>query len=321
MRNTINILALVAGIIMLTAGCRGRGHNTVGPDGELQGSLSLSGAFALYPLAVQWANEFMEMHPKVRVDLSAGGAGKGITDALSGVVDLGMVSRDIDPEEKRKGAVTFPVAKDAVVATMNADNPNVRAVRRHGLSVDVAKKLWLSDKPLKWSEVGGNSSEAVTVYTRSDACGAAGTWAKWLGRKQEDLLGTAVYGDPGEAQAVQRDINGMGFNNLGYAYDLATRRPHPDIVVVPIDTNNNGRIDPDEDFYGTLDQLARAIGDGRYPSPPARDLYLVAHGTPKDPILKAFLRYVLTKGQRLATPHGYVAMDKPRLDAALKTLK
>lgn len=316
-----SLVAVAAVGLLALSSCRGHQANTVGPDGELSGTLSLSGAFALYPLAVQWANEFMEMHPKVLIDLSAGGAGKGVTDALADVVDLGMVSRELEPEEIKKGAVGFPVAKDAVVATMNANNPNLRAVLRHGLTQQMATALWSSTQQHTWGEVGSNGNTTpVTVYTRSDACGAAGTWAKWLGMKQEDLQGTAVYGDPGEAQAIQRDLNGIGYNNLGYAYDLTTKRPHPNIIVVPIDVNGNGRIDPKENFYGTIDQLARAISDGRYPTPPARNLYLVAHGTPKDPILKAFLRYVLTRGQRLATPHGYVGMDKEKLNKALHTL-
>lgn len=50
---------------------------------ELQGEIQLSGAFALYPMAVKWAEEFRKIHPKVRIDISAGGAGKGITDALA----------------------------------------------------------------------------------------------------------------------------------------------------------------------------------------------------------------------------------------------
>ena len=83
----------------------------------MDGELSLSGAFALYPLAVQWAEEFRSIYPDVRVDISAGGAGKGMTDALAGVVDLGMVSREVYPPEEAKGAVGFAVAKDAVAAT------------------------------------------------------------------------------------------------------------------------------------------------------------------------------------------------------------
>ena len=42
---------------------------------ELQGEIQLSGAFALYPMAVKWAEEFRKIHPKVRIDISAGGNG------------------------------------------------------------------------------------------------------------------------------------------------------------------------------------------------------------------------------------------------------
>lgn len=44
---------------------------------------------------------------------------------LAGVVDLGMVSREVYPPEEAKGAVGFAVAKDAVAATVNAANPKI----------------------------------------------------------------------------------------------------------------------------------------------------------------------------------------------------
>ena len=62
---------------------------------ELQGTIRVSGAWALYPMMVNWGEEFRKIHPKVRVDISAGGAGKGVADALAGLVDIGMVSREI----------------------------------------------------------------------------------------------------------------------------------------------------------------------------------------------------------------------------------
>ncbi len=70
---------------------------------DLKGEIQLSGAFALYPMVVRWSEEFRKIHPGVRIDISAGGAGKGITDALAKVVDLGMVSRDIYPQEIKIG--------------------------------------------------------------------------------------------------------------------------------------------------------------------------------------------------------------------------
>src|SRR5512137_855872 len=75
---------------------------------KLSGQLSISGAFALYPMTIKWAEEFRKINPGVRIDISAGGAGKGIADALSGMVEIGMVSREIYQEELKKGA--FPLA-------------------------------------------------------------------------------------------------------------------------------------------------------------------------------------------------------------------
>lgn len=293
---------LLSCILLLFSSCGMRPKNGYGKDGQLQGRVTLSGAFALYPLAVEWGSEFQRMHPEVRVDVSAGGAGKGITDALAGVVDLGMVSRDLEPDEKKKGAVAFAVAKDAVVPTVNVHNPNIKAVLAHGLTREAAVALWVTGKVRTWGEIGGfRCVTPVNVYLRSDACGAAGTWARWLGKKQEDLKGTAVYGDPGVAQAIQKDVNGIGFNNIGFVYNVKTRRPNHGIVVIPIDLNDNGRIDVDERFYDTLTSLSKAISTGKYPMPPARNLYLVTRGHPKDPVVKAFLRYVLTKGQQSVT--------------------
>lgn len=310
-------LSLIGGSAIITTSCSGGGSK--GSSDDLSGRISISGAFALYPLAVQWAGEFQKLHPDVRVELSAGGAGKGIVDVLADAVDLGMVSREIEDEEFAKGAAAFAVAKDAVVATVNASNPNLGDILRRGLTRQAAEGLWITGEVKTWGQaLGTDNADPVSVYTRSDACGAAGTWAKWLGKKQDDLLGTAVFGDPGVAQAVQKDVNGIGPNNIGYAYDTKTLKPAPGIVVAPIDVNDNGKIDPEENFYDSLDQLAKAIADGLYPAPPARNLYLVAHGNPSDPIVKEFLSYVLTDGQKLASPHGYIPVS---LDVAGEQLR
>ncbi|HEX3009128.1 MAG TPA: substrate-binding domain-containing protein, partial [Bacteroidales bacterium] len=57
--------------------------------GGLKGRITISGAFALYPMAVKWAEEFRKLNPQVKIDISAGGAGKGMTDAISKVADIG----------------------------------------------------------------------------------------------------------------------------------------------------------------------------------------------------------------------------------------
>ena len=317
---TIATLGAAVLALSLTA-CGGKKESRVDADGTLHGEISLSGAFALYPLAVQWANEFQKLHPDVKIDVSAGGAGKGVTDAIAGVVDFGMVSRDLSAAEEERGAVGFAVAKDAVVPTINANNPVYSDLRKHGITRDDLVALWIKGEKKTWGQVAGtNDATQIVVYTRSDACGAAETWALYLGGKQEDLQGTAVYGDPGLAAAIQKDVDGLGLNNIGYAYDTKTGKPNPGIAVAPIDVNANGQIDPEEDFYDSKEGVVKAIAEGRYPSPPARDLYFVSNGVPTDPVVVAFLEYILTDGQKENGPQGYIEIPQDKLDAALKKL-
>lgn len=288
---------------------------------ELKGEIQLSGAFALYPMAVKWAEEFRKIHPKVRIDISAGGAGKGITDALAKVVDLGMVSRDIYPQEISQGALPIAVVKDAVVPTINSNNPLIEQILATGLKRDIAKDLWIHTTAKTWGDVLGTSSTIpVHVYSRSDACGAAETFAAWLGVKQEDLEGTAVFGDPGVTSVVQRDKIGIGFNNIAYAYDINSKRPYRHIAVMPLDLNGNGKIDPEEDFYETSADLNKAIAEGKFPSPPARNLFLVSNGVPEKPEVLAFLEFILTDGQQYAPEVGYIGLSPEVLEEEISKL-
>lgn len=312
---TVSVFFL-AGIVL---SC-GSGSKNEKIDG-LKGEISISGAFALYPLVVKWADEFKQENPGVRIDISAGGAGKGMTDVLANMVDLGMVSREIYNSEIQKGAFPIGVAIDAVVPTLNEKNPLIKELLQKGLTLEMAQELWLKEKNWTWEQfLGKQGNTSARVYTRSDACGAAETFAAWMGVKQEDLTGTAVFGDPGLAQAIQNDLLGVGFNNLSYAYDEKSRKPNKGLVIFPMDVNGNGQVDPEESFYDTKDNIIKAIAEGRYPSPPARELYLVSNGKPQKPEVLAFLEYILTKGQELNVPLGYININQNELNVSLKKL-
>ena len=231
-------------------------------------------------MTVKWSEEFRKINPDVRIDISAGGAGKGIADALGGMVEIGMVSREIYPEEIKKGAFPIAVTKDAVVAVISESNPALNEILAKGLKKDAGNNIWITGKFTSWAQAFNvKSSSPIHIYTRSDACGAAEMWAKYFGKKQEDLLGVGVFGDPGLAQAVKRDPLGIGFNNIGYAYDAKTKKQVKGLRVVPIDLNSNGKIDDDENFYNSMNDLIAAIASGKYPSPPARELYFVCTRT------------------------------------------
>ena len=112
---------------------------------NLQGTITMSGAFALYPMVMKWSEEFRKLYPQVRFDISAGGAGKGIADALADMVDIGMVSREIHPAEIEKGAWFIPVTKDAVVPVINLDNPLFKEIVKKGIKKADLPRIWLNE--------------------------------------------------------------------------------------------------------------------------------------------------------------------------------
>jgi phosphate transport system substrate-binding protein len=287
------------------------------------GQISISGAFALYPMVIRWADEYKKINPGVRFDISAGGAGKGISDALNGMVEIGMVSREIYPEELKKGAFPVAVTKDAVVAVVSELNPALSEILANGLKKDAGNNIWITGRYTTWAQAfGTKQASPIHIYTRSDACGAAEMWAKFYGKKQEDLLGVGVFGDPGLAQAVKKDPLGIGYNNIGYAYDATTRKQIKGIRVVPIDLNNNGKIDNDEDFYTSMNDLIAAIASGKYPSPPARELYFVMKGSPKNKkVLTDFIKWVLSDGQKFVNEAGYISLTKEKIELEKKKLE
>jgi phosphate transport system substrate-binding protein len=312
-------------VLMLTlcvsiAGCGPSSGAQVADPDALRGTITVSGAWALYPLMVRWGEEFQKLHPDVRFDISAGGAGKGMADALAGAVDIGMVSREIYPEELEKGAFWVSVTKDAVFPTISTENPALEQLLQQGVSREIFIGIFITGEITTWGQVVNQPSmtEPIHVFTRSDACGAADTWAKYLDADQEDLLGVAVYGDPGLLEAVIKDPLGIGFNNLNYAFDMDTGEPVAGARVIPVDVDGDGSVSTDE-IYSAKSQAVAAVASGRYPSPPARDLNLVTRGQPTG-LAKAFITWVLSDGQNYVGEAGYISLSEEVLAKQMEKL-
>jgi phosphate transport system substrate-binding protein len=288
----------------------------------LSGTISVSGAFALYPMMTVWAEEFTKIHPDVQFDVQGGGAGKGMTDTIAGAVDIGMISRDIKPEEEAQGVFWVSVTKDAVFPIISAENPVGDQIFAKGISQETFNKIYITGEITTWGEVVGDPSvtDKINVFTRSDAAGAAEQWAKYAGGKaQEDLIGIGVNGEPSMVETVLRDPLGIGYGNLNSIFDLDNGAIVPGLFIPPLDINGNGQSDPGE-VYSSKDEAFSAVADGTYPSPPARFENLATKGKPTGLTL-AFIEWILTDGQQYLEAAGYVPLTPEQQAASLAKLK
>jgi len=289
---------------------------------QKENTINVSGAYALYPLVIKWSEEYNKEREKIRFNIVAGGAGKGMTDALKGTVDLGLYSSEIAREDLDKGVWWVGVCTNAVIPTVYINNPYLKKLKERGLTKEEFKGIFIDGSITDWGEILNlPESKTIQVYIRSDASGAASTWAKYLGGEQKDLKGIGIRGDSALVEAVSKDPAGIAFNNTSYIYDKNTGKKRHAVEVIPIDLNGNGMIDPDEDFYDTFDAILEAIAEGKYPSPPSRELYFVAKGKPEKQATLDFIKWSLTDGQKFVQEAGYVPIEQDKINRYLNKLE
>ncbi len=314
---TAILLITIVGIVGLS-GCTNQQENT---------TIKVSGAYSLYPMMVVWAQQYHSLHPDINIDVSSGGAGKGMADALAGSVNLGMVSRDVTTAEANQGIVAVAVVEDAVLATINTENPVLNTILEKGLTKQQLREIFINYSISTWGQLVGdaNNTDPIKVYSRSDPCGAAEAWVKYLGDYTQDDIPTIeqitkVKGDDSMSKSIAGDPLGIGYSNVNYIYSNSTKAPKEGITVVPLDLNENRTIDPDESFYESRDDVVNAELNNTFPSPPSRLVYLVTlnnfTGATKD-----FVQWILTDGQQYTFANGYGAVPIDILDDQLQILE
>ncbi len=320
---TLTLASLLVVASLLLAGC---GSSEANPaeagTNSLSGTISVSGAFALYPMMTVWADEFHKLNPNVEFDVQGGGAGKGMTDTIAGAVDIGMISRSIKDEETAQGIFWVSVTKDAVFPIISAENPVAAEILKTGISQEIFSKIFISGEIKTWGEVVGKPeiTDEIHVYTRSDACGAGEMWAKFAGGKvQDDIQGIGVNGEPSLVDTVIKDPQGIGYSNLNSVFDLSGGTLIAGAIVPPVDINANGAVDADE-YYKTMNEAVSAVASEKYPSPPARFENLATKGKPTGLTL-AFIQWILTDGQQYLGQAGYVPLTAEQQTEALAKLK
>jgi phosphate transport system substrate-binding protein len=340
-KQTLTLISVLVAASMLLAACGATtpapaeasvateaavtGATTVAPaatEEPLSGTISVSGAFALYPMMTVWADEFTKLHPDVQFDVQGGGAGKGMTDTIAKAVDIGMISRSIKPEEEAQNIFWVSVTKDAVFPIISAENPVAKQILAKGISQETFKKIYITGEIKTWGEVVGDPTitDEINVFTRSDAAGAAEQWAKFAGGKaQEDLKGIGVNGEPAILDTVIKDPLGIGYGNLNSIFDLGSGNIVTGIIIPPIDIDKNGQADAVETFKVKEDAFG-AVANGTYPSPPARFENLATLGKPKGLTL-AFIQWILTDGQQYLESAGYVPLTPEQQAESLAKLK
>ena len=323
----IKSVILLLCLVMIT-GCKPRKsektpENIQEPTkSSLSGDFTISGAFALYPLVQKWADDFLIIHPDVKIKVLRTGTGQGIADLIEKKVQLVMISRPLTVEEKEAGLWVLSVAKDGVAPIVNQNNPYLRRIINQGLSPDEFQKLFTSQEPVKWADLLDTTGlEKAVVFTREDESGAADVMAGFFFKKATDLRGIKVTGDEEMIKNVQQNPLAIGFCNFSFAFTVPSGERKENIQVVPFDLDYDNKINRKELPFENLEIAHRSIWLGIYPETLCRELTIGSIGKPSDPAIKEFLKYVLTEGQESVKELGICELNNIYIRIGLESLE
>jgi phosphate transport system substrate-binding protein len=198
-------------LFFLLSSCSQAVANTPSPTPDvLTGRLTLAGSTTIQPLISPLADDFVNLHPNINMDIAGGGTAVGISAVHNGTSDIGMASRTLTTEES-KGINQFQIAFDVLAIVVHPDNP-VKT-----LTLAQIQDIYFG-KVTNWKDLGGLDQPIVPVQ-REISSGSRGAFDEMVLNKQTATasnIETAVTAGDAAARISSEEgaIGYLGFGNL-----------------------------------------------------------------------------------------------------------
>lgn len=175
---------------------------------SLSGRLTLTGSSTVAPLAAELAKEFELRHPGVRIDVQSGGSGKGISDARTGIADIGMTSRALKDGER--DLVAHQIAADGVCLIVHSSNPVTEISDEQVIAI-------YADKINNWRDIGGPDLP-ITVVNKAEGRATLEVFLDHFGIDNPSIKADVIVGDNEHGvKTVSNSESAIGYVSIGTA--------------------------------------------------------------------------------------------------------
>ncbi|HEY5825460.1 MAG TPA: hypothetical protein VIT44_13890 [Cyclobacteriaceae bacterium] len=268
----------------------------------------ITGTRFTYPLIQKWIDEYNKVKPEVQIIIES----RGINDPTQ--YDI-LIEAYEPSDELKKNRDYLYFARYAVLPVANNHSEFSKVYSVKGLNKVLIKQIFFHDI---FSEKEESIKTPYTVYTRLQKAGAPITFASYFGYHQKDVQGKSIAGsDEHLLKAVLRDSSGVSYFPLTLIYDLKTGKPHEGIVVLPVDSNGNGKVSEDEKFYHDLSSVTKhleAKNQGDINNVPIEYLNFSIDKNNPNPNAIAFLHWIIQNGKNDLSAFGFLKPEPSRLE-------
>ena len=245
--------------------------------------LRLAGSSTIQPIAEKCARSFEANHPGVRVDVEGGGSSVGASSLLSGISDIGNLSRALKQGELEAGLVPTTIGYDGVALIVHSSNPVI--------SLNDAQVVGIYSGIIRnWADVGG-SDKPIVVINKEEGRATLEVFEKHFGLKGHFREDAIIIGPNGQAiESVAGNEQAIAYVSIGsakraVAQGTQIKRLELDGVPAEVET----------------------VRSGTYPL--LRPLTMATKGEPAG-LAAEFIEFVLSEaGQAIAAEEDFVTVN------------
>jgi phosphate transport system substrate-binding protein len=348
-------LVVMASALAMIAGCSGgstppagEGAGRAGPAAG--GGAQINGAGATFPNPIysKWFAEYNKLHPGVRVNYQPLGSGAGIRQLTSRTVFFGASDQPMKDDQLQAAPgkiLHFPTVLGAVVPIYNLPEVSQQLKFTGPLLADIVLgkvKKWNDPAIAKLNPGVKLPATDLTLVHRSEGSGTTFIFADYLGKVSEEFktkvgvdaslkwpVGLGGKGNEGVSGLVQQTPGSVGYVELVYALQnkipVGSVQNSAGAFVVPTVESvtaaaAGAAANMPADFRVSI---TNAPGDATYPI--ASFTWILLYEDPQDKaqaaMMKDFMRWALTDGQKLAPELGYASLPQQVVDMELKALE
>ncbi|MGF0108413.1 phosphate ABC transporter substrate-binding protein [Clostridium sp. SGI.024] len=208
--------ALLVSIVGLSFyGC---GNSSSEENGSLENSknketISISGSTSVGPLMGKLAESYESKNSNISIEINEVGSSAGIKDAINGVSDIGMSSRELKSEEASLLKATT-IAYDGIAIITNKNNPI------KNITIDEIKDIY-TGKITNWNQIQDGEDSPIVVVSREEGSGTREAFQEIVRYKSEELISNAMIANATGAvkQMIIGNKNAVGFVSFEYLDD------------------------------------------------------------------------------------------------------
>jgi glycine cleavage system H lipoate-binding protein/ABC-type phosphate transport system substrate-binding protein len=303
MKKFIYLLAGMFCFYLMTTSSQATPHKEKVPTAE---TILILCSPDIYPVVQQWGSGFSQINSDFECSIEI----LNVSDTevtVSNDANLSFISQQYF--ESSPGDVSWKVTigRDVMIPVINSENPLMSQFKENGIKISDLAEMLHNPDALNWSENANGETIRLHYYlnNKESKNSIISSFINGQINKQQAIM---VNSNTELVTAIQNDVLGLGFCRLNDIVNTTDQSWLENISILPIDKNNNGKLDYFENFYLNPNEFARAVWIGKYPKKLVNNFYVVAEKLPEKDAETAFLKWVVNDGQSLLAANGFTEL-------------